>query len=143
MAEEAKSRNKSKENVNSTRSENRDDGHEGRFAYGLRAIPPILACTAGAYLLGLSGCLTEVSESLPKKLNFGYHLAAGAGLYGGYTNNNNRKITSLVALAASFTPEIITLVHDGDFGKIGAASAAKAVGYGVGYILGYFVNKNS
>ena len=63
-----------------------------RVTDGLRAIPPILGCTAGAYLLDFSGCVSKVAETLPADgLNLGYHLAAGSGLYGGYTSKENRK----------------------------------------------------
>jgi len=105
---------------------------------GAKAIPPILACTAGSYLLGMSNCLKEVAQNLPTGgLNLGYHIAAGSGLYGGWTTNGNQKVTSLVTLAATFTPEIMMLAHDGDLENVGAASAAKLVGYGLGYIVGY------
>ncbi|PIN73748.1 hypothetical protein COV20_06025 [Candidatus Woesearchaeota archaeon CG10_big_fil_rev_8_21_14_0_10_45_16] len=109
-----------------------------RVTDGLRAIPPILGCTAGAYLLNLSGCVNRIAESLPADgLNLGYHLAAGSGLYGGYTSKAERKIASLVTLAGSFTPEIAMLAQDGDLRSVGTASAAKLVGYGLGYIVGH------
>ena len=79
--------------------------NSNRVVDGLKAVPPILACTAGAYLLGMTNCVKEVSQNLPAgDLNLGYHLAAGSGLYGGWTTNGNRKITSLFTLAAAFTP---------------------------------------
>ena len=105
---------------------------------GAKAIPPILACTAGSYLLGMADCVKEVAQNLPAgDLNLGYHAAAGSGLYGGWTKNGNRKVTSLVTLAAAFTPEIMMMSHDGDLKNVGAASAVKLVGYGLGYIVGH------
>ena len=105
---------------------------------GAKAIPPILACTAGSYLLGMADCVKEVAQNLPAgDLNLGYHAAAGSGLYGGWTKNGNRKVTSLVTLAAAFTPEIMMMPHDGDLKNVGAASAVKLVGYGLGYIVGH------
>ena len=112
--------------------------NQSKVVDGLKAVPPILACTAGAYLLGMTNCVKEVAHNLPAgDLNLGYHLAAGSGLYGGYTDNGNRKVTSLVALAAAFAPEIMMMAHDGDMKNVGAASAAKLVGYGFGYVIGY------
>ncbi len=109
-----------------------------RVADGLKAIPPILGCTAGAYILGFAGCMNRATGVLPTEgLNLGYHLAAGSGLYGGYILETNRKIASLVTLASSFVPEIAIVAKDGDLRNIGAASAAKLVGYGFGYIAGY------
>lgn len=106
---------------------------------GAKAVPPIIACTAGSYLLGMTNCIKEVAQNLPSgDLNLGYHVATGSGLYGGWAKNGNRKVASLVTLAASFTPEIMMLAHDGDMKNVGAASAAKLVGYGLGYIVGHF-----
>ena len=114
--------------------------NQSKVVDGLKAVPPILACTAGVYLLGMTNCVKEVSQTLPiGGLNLGYHLAAGSGLYGGYTSNRNRKVTSLVTLAAAFTPEFMMMAHDGDMKNIGVASAAKLIGYGLGYIVGYIV----
>ncbi len=109
-----------------------------RVTDGLKAIPPILGCTAGAYLLDFSGYISNVAEILPaNNLNLGYHLAAGSGLYGGYTSKENRKIASLVILASSFIPEIIMFTQDGNLRSVGTTSATKLIGYEVGYIIGY------
>ena len=125
------------ENTRIRKSANK--GLQGKITDGLNGIPPILACTAGAYLLDVSGCIEQVSKTLPHGLNFGYHLAAGSGLYGGYIDNQNRKVTSLLTLTASFIPEIIQFAHEGNLNKIGTACGVKAVGYGLGYIIGLLI----
>lgn len=110
---------------------------KARVVDGLKAVPPIIACAAGAYLLGFGSC-GHVEKVLPQDgLNFGYHLAAGSGLYGGYTSNSARRITSLVTLGASFFPEIMLLSQNGDLKEVGVAAGVKAVGYGLGYIVGH------
>ncbi|MBI4144033.1 hypothetical protein HY486_02200 [Candidatus Woesearchaeota archaeon] len=111
---------------------------EKAISDGLGAIPPILGCTALVYVLGISGEISQFVESSLQvnKLDFGFHLSAGSGLYGGYTLNANRKIASLLTLAVSFVPEIIMIAQDGDLKRIGASSTAKLVGYGLGYLLG-------
>ena len=109
---------------------------------GVKAVPAIIGCTAGAYLLGMSKCSQSLINNLPvDDMNLGYHLAAGSGLYGGWTKNTNRKATSLVTLAAAFTPEVMQLVQDGNLKNIGTASAVKLVGYGMGYVISYLFTK--
>ena len=105
---------------------------------GLSAIPGILGCSALTYLLNFAGCIDQVKNALPQGLNLGFHLATGSGIYGGQTKNINKRIASLVTLVSSFTPEIISLAQDGDFEKIATSAGVKAVGYGLGYIAGYF-----
>ena len=104
----------------------------------LGAFPPILGCTAGAYLLSFSDCVSQVGQALPNGLNVGYHLAAGSGLYGGYTSKANRKVASLATLAISMTPDLLMLSQDGDLKNLGTAVGVKVVGYGLGYIVGHF-----
>lgn len=111
---------------------------EQPFKEGLSAIPGILGCTALSYILGLSSCISKVHNALPSGLNLGFHLASGAGLYGGYTNNKNKRVATIIALAGSFAPEIIDLTQHGDLNRLGASSATKVVGYGVGYLIGSF-----
>lgn len=103
----------------------------------LGAVPPILACSAAAYLLNFSGCVSSIGKTLPEGLNVSYHLAAGAGLYGGYTKNSHRKLTSLAMLCLSMAPEVVLAV-DGNIKNAGAAMGVKALGYGLGYIVGKF-----
>lgn len=95
---------------------------------GIKAVPPILACTAGFYLLRFT-YLTHIFQHLP--FDEGTALAAGSGLYSGGINNPNRNATSLAALAASFLPDLITLVN-GDLKQAGLSAGIKTASYGLG-----------
>ncbi len=104
---------------------------------GLKAIPPILVCTAGTYLLGFSGCISALKDSSESSLL--YHLAAGSGLYGGFTPNGARKVISLVTLTFALVPEISMLAHGSSWDNIMLSAGIKAASYGIGLTLGSVV----
>ncbi len=106
---------------------------------GLQGIPAILACTAASYFLGLTELSDKIKPYLVNNdLNFGYHLAAGSGLYAGWTRKGSRKLVSLLTFTAACAPEIMlcTSQPNPDMNLIGATVGLKAVGYGAGYIVG-------
>ncbi len=108
----------------------------------LSAVPPILACSAIAYFLGVSNCAGSiVTNNLPAGLNFGHHLSAGSGLYGGYTKSTPKKIMTLLTLGVSLTPELFALYNGGSINDAGTSVGFKAAGYGLGYLISYFFTR--
>ncbi|MBU4456826.1 MAG: hypothetical protein KKA65_04965 [Nanoarchaeota archaeon] len=114
---------------------------KNNFVEGLKALPPIAACSAGAYILNFSGCIDSIAEHLPNGLNVGYHIAAGSGIYGGYTNNNAKKIATGCTALAAMIPESLMFAAAGDMDNAGLSAGLKILSYGLGYILGYFFNE--
>ncbi|MBI4918804.1 hypothetical protein HY837_02660, partial [archaeon] len=111
---------------------------KGVISESLGAIPPVLACSAVAYFLGVSQCASPIVTShVPGGLNFSHHLSAGSGLYGGYTKSTARKLMTLLTLGFSFTPEIIILYNGGNLSDIETSIGVKSAGYGLGYLISH------
>src|SRR3989338_1984331 len=109
-----------------------------KMKHGSSALPGILGCTAVSYFLNLADCVHEIAKDAPGGLSFSYHLAAGAGLYGGATANENRRTFSLGILLGTAVPSLLQYTSDGDANMLATALGVKAGTYGVGYVIGQF-----
>ena len=113
-----------------------------KLTEGLRTLPRVALGTALAYFLDVASCAVNIEQYLPADgLNVPFHIAAGAGLYGGWTDKLNRGIATLLVLGGSMIPEIM-LAANGDMEMAGQMAGAKVVGYGVGYLTGALFSGN-
>jgi hypothetical protein len=84
----------------------------------------------------MSGCINKVSQALPPGPNVNFALAAGSGLYGGHTDNANKKVATMVTLAMSFAPEMYMMATGADMKQVSTSAGLKCVGYGLGFVVG-------
>ncbi|MBS3163984.1 hypothetical protein J4439_00980 [Candidatus Woesearchaeota archaeon] len=112
------------------------------FRSGLEAFPGMVVGTVLSYVLELQSCAVNLQRYMPEDgLNLGFHIAGGSGLYGGWTGIRNRKFATFAALAASMIPEAM-LAANGDAERAGQMVGVKALGYGVGYLVGALFSGN-
>jgi hypothetical protein len=101
-----------------------------------KSVPAMIGCTYISYLFEFQGCVDEINTRLGEGPHVGFHIASGAGIYGGFTKDPNKTLTSLIGLGASLIPDTILLTQLDDTKQVVAYAGLKVAGYGVGYVAG-------
>ena len=108
----------------------------GDLTNRFKSVPAMIGCTYISYLFEFQGCVDEINTRLGEGPHVGFHIASGAGIYGGFTKDPNKTLTSLIGLGASLIPDTILLTQLDDTKQVVAYAGLKVAGYGVGYVAG-------